>query len=172
MRRMAGRVVRIAARIVFFVGGAVSIAIGYLFWSMRGTGLPYQSEWPIFAGVPLIAGAVSVIAAILPRKWTARLCRTAPDDPTLLSLPGKPWVFLAAVSYLIALAFYFTPLGWHPGLQSTFSLCVVCGISTSIDPSDPSLLSILLMLAPVNAAIYGSIGLTLGYARLAFRRHR
>ena len=172
MWRMAGRALRITARVVFFASGAVSIPMGYLFWDSRGTGLPYQAEWPVFACVPMAAGAVTVIAALLPRKWLAKLCRAAPDSQSLLSLPGKTWALFAAASYLVALAFYFTPRDWHPGLQSTFSMCVICGITSSIDPSDPSLRAILLFMAPINAAIYGSIGLTLGYVLLVLRRNR
>jgi hypothetical protein len=34
---------------------------------------------------------------------------------------------------------------------------------------DPSLVAVFFLLAPMNAAAYGSLGLTLGYAWLAFR---
>ena len=167
---MAGRATRIAARIVFFVSGAVSIAVGVVFWSMHGTELPYQADWPIFAGVPFLTGVVAVLSALLPRRWTGKVFGVAPDDPSLLTVPGEGWLIVAATAYLIALVFHLTRESWHPGQQWTFSLCIVCGITASMGPQDHSLVSILLMLAPINAAIYGSIGLTLGYAWFFLRR--
>jgi hypothetical protein len=35
---------------------------------------------------------------------------------------------------------------------------------------DPSLAAIFFLLAPMNAAVYGSLGLTLGYAWLALHK--
>jgi hypothetical protein len=35
---------------------------------------------------------------------------------------------------------------------------------------DPSLVATFFLLAPMNAGVYGSIGLALGYAQLAFRK--
>jgi hypothetical protein len=35
---------------------------------------------------------------------------------------------------------------------------------------DPSLATTFFLLAPMNAAVYGSLGLTLGYTWLAFRK--
>ena len=47
------------------------------------------------------------------------------------------------------------------------SLCPMYFVKLAFDPSP---VAVFVMLAPMNAAVYGALGVTLGYARLAFGR--
>jgi hypothetical protein len=48
-----------------------------------------------------------------------------------------------------------------------FSLCPLYFVKMTFDPS---LVTTFFLLAPMNAAVYGSLGLTLGYVGLAFHK--
>ena len=75
----------------------------------------------------------------------------------------------AAISYLLALVVDFAPHSWDLNPQLMLALCPMYLVKMTFDPSP---MSILLLLAPMNAAVYGSLGVTLGYAGLAFRGRR
>jgi hypothetical protein len=48
-----------------------------------------------------------------------------------------------------------------------FSLCPLYFVRMTFDPS---VLTTFFLLAPMNAAVYGALGVTLGYAWMAFRK--
>lgn len=134
---------------------------------LRGAELPVQSEWVIFAVGLGLMGIFSVTVAVLPRSWIGKACRKDRDDPRLFSAPLKLLGGFAAVSYLVALVAYLAPHRWNLDPQLMFSLCPMYFIKMTFDPS---LVAVFFVLAPMNAAVYGSLGLTLGYGWLACRR--
>ena len=71
------------------------------------------------------------------------------------------------MSYLLPAGFYFAPHGWHPSPQLVFSVCPACALTITVDPS---LGTFLLLLAPLNAAVYGSLGAALGYVLVILRK--
>ncbi len=164
---MAGRAIRVTSRIVFFVCGAVSLLTGVPYVMLRGAELPVESEWVIFAVALALVGVFSVTLAVLPRSWIARACRKDRDDERLFSAPLKLLGGFAAIFYLLAIVAYLAPHRWNLDPQLMFSLCPMYFIKMTFDPSH---LTIFFLLAPMNAAVYGSLGLTLGYARLALRK--
>jgi hypothetical protein len=85
----------------------------------------------------------------------------------LFSSPLKVLSGFGAVFYLVAVVAYLAPHRWNLNPQLMFSLCPMYFVKTMFDPS---LAATFFLLAPMNAAVYGSLGLTLGYARLAFRK--
>jgi hypothetical protein len=97
MPAVAGRAVNITARIVFFLSGAVSLAIAALYAALRGSDLPRQSEWIIFTVVLGLVGVVNVLVAIFPASWTARVCRFK-DRSSLFSLPFRMFGAFAVIS--------------------------------------------------------------------------
>jgi hypothetical protein len=62
---------------------------------------------------------------------------------------------------------YLAPHRWNLDPQLMFSLCPLYFVKMTFDPLAGDHL---FLLAPLNAAVYGSLGLTLGYAWLAFRK--
>jgi len=162
---MAGRAIRVTSRIVFLVCGLVSLFTGVPYVMLRGVDLPVQSEWVIFAVALALVGVFSVTLAVLPRSWMARACKKDRDDEQLFSAPLKVLGGFAAISYLVALVAYLAPPRWNLNSQLMFSLCPMYFIKTTFDPP---LVAVFFLLAPMNAAVYGALGLTLGYAWWAF----
>ena len=161
---MPGRAIRTTSRILFLLCGLVSLFTCVPYVMLRGAELPVQSEWVIFAGALGAVGIFSVTVAVLPRSWIANPCRRDPDDQRLFSKPLKALGVFALISYLVALVAYLAPHRWNLDRQLMFSLCPMYFIKMTFDPSP---VAIFFLLAPMNAAVYGALGLTLGYARLA-----
>lgn len=167
---MASRAGGILARIVYFLCGAAAFAVDALYIMLRGSDLPSESEWLIFAVGLGLVGGVSVLAAILPRSWMAKMCRVAPDDGSLRSLPLRVVISLAAAAYLFTVALYLTPHAWNlDGYVWTFLLCPAYIVRTTIDPRPVFLLAVL---APIDAAIYGAAGVALAHGWLVVRGRR
>ena len=164
---MSGWAIRTTSRIAFFLCGLISLFTGVPYVMLRGIELPVQSEWVVFAVALGLVGVFGVTLAVLPRSWIAKVCRKDRDDERLFSTPLKVLGSFAAVFYLLALVAYLAPHRWNLDPQLMFSLCPMYFVKLTFDPS---LVAVLFLLAPMNAAVYGSLGLTLGFAGLAFRR--
>jgi hypothetical protein len=167
MRPMPGRAIRITSRIVFCVCGLISLLTAVPYALLRGADLPTQSEWVIFVAAMAAIGLFSVTISLLPRAWIARVCGTHRDDERLFALPLKVLVSFAAVSYLVAVFAHFAPQTWRLNPRLMLALCPLYLVRMTFDPS-PAL--VFFLLAPMNAAVFGSLGLTLGYASLASRK--
>lgn len=167
MPAMPGSALNITARILFILSGVVSLVLAALYTMLRGADLPYQSEWVIFAVVLSLVGAVNVLVAIFPASWTVRICGVK-DRSSLFSLPLRMFGVFAAITYFITVGLFFTPHEWNlSGSLWTFLLCPVYIVRETFDPS---LVGIFLMLGPMNAAVYGSIGTVVGLALLTSRK--
>lgn len=169
MRSMARRIITVTARIAFIVCGIISLVTGYLYATNRGEDLPVEWEWIIFVVALALVGGFTLIAALLPRSWIAKACRRDREDDRIFSAPLKLLGVFAAVSYLIAVVAYLAPHTWNLNLQLMLALCPLYVVRTLIDPSP---VWIFFVLAPMNAAAYGSLGVIVGYARLRFRKSR
>ena len=130
-----------------------------------GLPLPVQSEWVPFAVALALVGLFSVTLAVLPLSWIAKACKKDRDDEQLFLAPLKWLGGFAAISYLLALIAYLAPHRWNLDPQLMFSLCPLYFVKLTFDPS---MAATFFLLAPMNAAVYGSLGLILGYAWLAF----
>jgi hypothetical protein len=162
---MTGRAVRITSRIVFIVCGLVSLVTGVPYAMLRGVDLPVQSEWVTFVIALGLLGLFSLAVGFLPRSWMARICRKDRDDERLFSVPLKRVASFAAVFYLVALVAYLAPHSWNLSPQLMLALCPMYLVRMTFDPSPAA---IFLLLAPMNAAVYGALGIVLGYVVLAF----
>ena len=161
---MAGRAIRITSRIVFVICGLVSLFTGVPYVMLRGVDLPVQSEWVVFTAALALVGFFSVLVGVLPRSWIAKACMRGRDDERLFAAPLKALGGFAVVFYLLAVFAYFAPNRWNLDPQIMLSLCPMYLVKMTFDPSP---VAIFFLLAPMNAAVYGSLGLTLGYAWLA-----
>jgi len=164
---MSGRAVRITGRIAFLLCGLISLFTAVPYVMLRGAELPVQSEWIIFVVALALVGVFSATLAVLPRSWIAKACKKDPDDERLFSAPLRMLGGFAAISYVVALVAYLAPHRWNLDPQLMLALCPMYLVRMMFDPS---LVAIFFLLAPMNAAVYGSLGLTLGCARSAFRR--
>lgn len=164
---MSVRAMRVASRIVFVVCGLVSLLIAVPYAMLQGADLPVESEWIVFFIALVLVGALSLAAGLLPRRWIAKASRLEPDDPRLFSFPLRLVGIFASIFYLIALVAYLAPHSWNLNPQLMFSLCPMYFVKMTFDPSR---VAVFFLLAPMNAAVYGALGLTLGYFWLASRR--
>ncbi len=164
---MAGRAIRITARIAFLLCGLISLVTAVPYAALQGAELPVQSEWIIFVIALALVGLFSVIVGLLPRSWIAKACKKNRDDEKLFSTPLKVLAAFAATSYLVAVVAYLAPHRWNLNPQLMFLLCPLYFVKMTFDPEP---VAIFLLLAPMNAGVYGALGLTLGYAWLALRK--
>ncbi len=164
---MSARAIRITSRIAFFLCGLISLFTAVPFLMLRGAGLPVQSEWIIFVATLAPLGLFSVTLAVLPRSWIARPGKKDRDDRQLFLTPLKWLACFAAISYFVALIAYLAPHRWDLDPQLMFSLCPLYLVRMTFDPS---LVATFFLLAPMNAAVYGSLGLALGYVWLTVRK--
>jgi uncharacterized membrane protein len=169
IRVMQGRALRATSRIAFLFCGLISLFTAVPYVMLRGIGLPVQSEWVIFVIALGLVGIFSVTLAVLPRSWIAKACRKDRDDQRILSAPLKVLVVFAAIFYLVGVAAYLAPNRWNPNPQLMLSVCPMYLVKMTFDPSP---MAIFFLLAPMNAAVYGSLGLTLGYGWLAVHERR
>lgn len=164
---MPGRALRVTSRIVFAICGLVSLLTGAPYVMLRGVDMPVQSEWVAFAVALALVGVFSLTLAVLPRSWIAKACQKDRDDPKLFSAPLKLLGVFAAVSYLLAVVAYLAPHRWNLDPQLMLMLCPMYLVKMMFDPS---LVAVFFLLAPMNAAVYGSLGLTLGFVWSASRK--
>jgi hypothetical protein len=169
IRLMPGRALRTTSRIAFLFCGLVSLFTGVPYAMLQGIGLPVQSEWVIFVVALAVIGIFSVTLGVLPRSWIAKGCRKDPDDQRLFSVLLKVLAIFAGVFYLVAVFAYFSPNRWNLNPQLMLALCPMYLVKMTFDPSP---VAIFFLLAPMNAAVYGSLGLTVGYAWLCFQGRR
>jgi len=162
---MSGRAIRTTSRIVFLLCGLISLFTAVPYAMLRGIDLPVQSEWVVFVVALALVGVFSVVVGLLPRSWMAKACKKDRDDEQLFSAPLKLLGGFAAISYLVAVVAYLAPRRWNLDPQLMLVLCPMYLVKMTFDAPSAA---IFLLLAPMNAAVYGSVGLTLGYAWLAF----
>jgi len=147
----------------------VSLVTGVPYVMLRGIGLPVQSEWGLFAVVLALVGVLSAAVGVLPRSWVRRACKRDREDVRLFSVPLKVLCGFAAIAYLVAIFAFFAPHIWNLNPQLMLALCPLYFVKMTIDPSP---LSVYCLLAPMNAAVFGSVGVVVGYVSLALRGRR
>jgi len=81
--------------------------------------------------------------------------------------PLKLLTAFAAIAYLVAVIGYFAPHRWNLNPQLMFVLCPMYLLKMNFDPSAAQ---VFLLLAPMNAGVYGALGMTLTYGWLISRR--
>jgi len=163
---MSARAIQITSRVGFVVCGLVSLFTGVPYVMLRGIGLPVQREWVVFVVALALVGVVSAVVGVLPRSWIARACKRDRRDVRLFSVPLKVLWGFAAIAYVVALFAFFAPHTWNLNPQLMLALCPMYFVKMTIDPSP---LSVYCLLAPMNAAVFGSVGVVAGYAGLVFR---
>jgi hypothetical protein len=163
---MATGLIRLPFRFVLFVCGMISIVLSNAFRAMQVFIPDAHVKWHIFSAVLVLIGGLTVIVALLPNSWLNKACKIGPNAQDHLSVPIKLLGCFAGFSYLLTVAFDLVPPTWHPAAQVVYLLCPACVLTITVDPS---FASVLLVLAPLNAAVYGSLGTLLGCFLLAVR---
>jgi uncharacterized membrane protein YidH (DUF202 family) len=162
---MASRLIGIPSRVAFFVCGLISAALSRMYIALRGLDPASHGSWALFSAALMVVGASAVLIALLPASWVQKARKIELGKPS--SLPIKMLAGFAAVSYLVVVGLSFAPHSWHPSPQFVFSVCPACALTITVDPS---LGTVLIGLAPLSAAVYGSLGAVLGYISVVLRK--
>jgi hypothetical protein len=154
---MSSRLIGIPSRVTLASCGLISLSLSRVFFALRGFDPSVTGSWSLFSIALTILGGLSVFVALLPGSWVERAFKIAPAKVS--RAPIKLLVTFAVVSYLLIVIFSLTKT---PRLnpQFVYSICPACVLMIA---DDPSLETVLLVLAPLSAAVYGSLGGILGY---------
>jgi hypothetical protein len=136
-----------------------------MYIALRGLDPTSHGSWSLFSAALMVVGASAVLIALLPGSWVQKARNIELGKPS--SLPIKMLAGFAAVSYLVVVGLSFAPHSWHPSPQFVFSVCPACALTITVDPS---LGTVLIGLAPLSAAVYGSLGAVLGYISVVLRK--
>jgi hypothetical protein len=123
-------------------------------------------RWSRFSTALMLVGGLTVVIALISSSWREKLCKIGPETQYLSSIPMKLLGGFAGFSYLLTVGLNLAPHSWHPTTQEVFLLCPACVLAITVDPS---LWTVALELAPLNAAVFGSLGAGLGCVFLAVR---
>jgi hypothetical protein len=156
-----------AARLLLLLCGVAAVRISAVCRSLRRFFPNNHGSWLALSLVLLLAGGVSLIAAVTPRRWIVRMRGPDPKSDFSDKLTIRLLLGFAAFSYLLVAGPTFAgpSLEIPPGVL--YAACPACALTITVDPS---LASVLLVLAPVNAAVYGAIGATIGVVLAATKR--
>jgi hypothetical protein len=158
MPGMSSRLIGIPSRLAFAVCGMVSVLLSRMYIALGGLDSGSHGSWSLFSVALAAVGGLAVFIALLPGSWVKKAFKIEPDKST--SFPIKMLAGFAIISYFVIVGLSFAPRSWHPSPQFVFSLCPACALTITVDPS---LGTVLLALAPLSAAVYGSLGGILGY---------
>ena len=123
-------------------------------------------NWPLFEVALTVLGSLTAVIALLPSSWLEKACNSGPQTEHRSSIPIKISAGFAILSYLFTVGLNFAPLSWHPTPNMVYLVCPACVLTITVDPSFGAEV---LVLAPLSAVVYGSLGALLGYFFVAVR---
>ena len=156
----------VTARIIFLLCGILSILLGRAYWLLHISGF-VPGAWGLFSAVMIAVGGFGIVVGLLPSRWMRSESKIERDIRRRLQVPLGMLAAFAAASFLMTAALILALQGWHPRPMLIFGACPACVLTVTVDPSP---ISVLLILAPLNAAVYGSLGGALGYIFVGLRR--
>ena len=162
---MARSLIGIPSRFASLVCGLISLVLSRMYLALQGIDPLSHRSWSLFSAALMVIGGLAIFIALLPGSWVENAFKIEPDKHSLV--PIKMLAGFAVVSYLVILGLFLAPRGWHLSPRFVFSVCPACAMTIT---EDPSLGTILLGLAPLSAAAYGSLGAVLGYVSMVLRK--
>jgi hypothetical protein len=162
---MSSSLIGIPSRVAFAFCGLISVLLSRMYVALRSLDPASRGSWSIFSVALMVVGGFAVFLALVPGSWVKKAFKIEPDKST--SVPIKMLAGFAIVSYFVIAGLSFAPHSWHPSPQFVCCLCPACALTFTVDPS---LGTVLLGLAPLSAAVYGSLGGVLGYVSVILRK--
>lgn len=151
-------------RVAFFICGVMTVLIGRVYGELRRLPTP-EIAWSPFSYVLLIFGMVAVCISLMPTAWLQG--KTAkPGKLKGQSTALKFLLSFAALGLLFVALFSFVPPSLARPLL-VYSLCPACVLTVMVNPS---LSTALVLLAPLNAFVFGAIGGVVGTVFCIIRR--
>ena len=147
-----------AKRLAFFVCGVVTASVGRVYGGFQQFRPTDRMNWSPFYVVLVIVGLTAVCVSLLPIKWIGRIESDPVERKSSTSL--KFLLAFAAVGFLLVIILGFAPpKAVQPPWALVYSICPACVLTLTVDPS---LTFMIVLLAPINAAIFGAIGGVVG----------
>jgi hypothetical protein len=147
-----------AKRMAFFVCGVVTASVGRVYGGFQQFYPTQRMNWAPFYVVLIIVGLTTICLSLLPIKWIRRVesDRVERNDSTSF----KILLTFAAAGLLLPIILSFVPpTAVQPPWALVYSICPACVLTLTVDSS---LTSMIVLLAPINAAVFGAIGGVVG----------
>ena len=154
---MVSRVREFCVRTAFFVCGLFSILIARMYRVLDMFFPASRHAWTAIACVLMIVGVINAVAAIAPQPWMRPIFGSI--EKQWLKLPFKMLAGFLVTSNVVVVVLSLLPPGTVVPPVTVYILCPSCVSTITVDPS---LTATLLLLAPMSAAAYGSIGAVIG----------
>lgn len=168
IRRMTDSAIGVPSRLAFLVCGTISILIGNLYRNLTlAPGPAAHGKWDLSSIALMAVGGLAVAIALLSGSWIKSVSKIGPNNQQLLSLPLRMLGGFAVFSYLLTIGLYFAPLSGRPSPWVVFSVCPAWALMLA---TGDSVGTVVLLVAPVDAAVYGSLGATFGFLLVVLRR--
>ena len=161
---MSERGIGIGGRTAFCLCSLATIVNTLPYALLRGVDLPRQSEWIWFVGLLGPVGLCSLAAAVLPRSWIGSILGITPQSPAVFTSPLKSLIVGALVGYVVAASAHSIPNRWNVNPQLLLPICPLYFVKMTFDPKPAETF---VLLAPLNAGLYGALGMLVGYFVLA-----
>jgi len=154
---MRSKLKAILTRIAFCVCGAVTVSVWRVSTMLEKFDPNNHFYWFWFRVILLTLGGITVCLSLLPMTWSRQ--SHALHDPHSFNVPLLTLLIFAAFGYLAVIGIDLFPTSAAPSMKMVYSLCPACVATATVDPS---LSAVLLVLAPMNAAVFGAFGVVIG----------
>ncbi len=165
-RRRGTTLIGTLYRPAFLVCGLVSVSLGNPYRSLQGLGVLPNIELSMYSIASIVVGGFSLVVSLLPSSWVEKVCKIGPGK--LSSFPIRMLGGFAAIYYFLAAGLWFTPHVWDHSPRLFFWACPACALTLTFGSSPTAFF--LLVLAPLSAAVYGSLGAALGSVIVVLRQ--
>jgi hypothetical protein len=149
-------------RIAVCICGVSTVLVARLFGRFKHLA-PAQANWSAFHGVLLAVGILAIIISLIPAALVRKIRLTFTEERRFSTVL---LVGFAAIGFAAALLLPLIPVTLNPSITAVYSVCPACIATATVDPS---FATVICVLAPVNAAIWGGFGGVLGAVLRFFR---
>jgi hypothetical protein len=142
-------------RIAVCICGVGTVLVARLFGRFKHLAPP-QANWSAFHGVLLAVGILAIIISLVPAALVRKVRLAFTDERRF------PTAFVggfAAIGFAAALILALIPVTRNPSMTAFYCVCPACIATATVDPS---FATVICVLAPLNAAIFGAFGGVLG----------
>lgn len=155
-------------RAAFLICGVMTVLVGCVYGGLRSLLPTPKMPWSPFSYTLLAVGVIAVGISLQPTTWVQAITKNPNELQRSRSAPIRFLSIFAALGLLLAAVLAFLPPSLaEPPIPLVYSLCPACVVTATVGPS---LGTALLLLAPLNALVFGAVGGVIGTAVILVRR--
>jgi len=165
LRHIEEPMVGMSSRLAVVFCGIITVFLSRFYKTFAGFDAYTRTRtpWSAFSVGLISIGALAIMLAFVPSAWITGSHEVEKRVHAAWSLPIKLLTVFAVCAYLGVVGLYFAPHGWTLAPAFAFILCPACVLTITVDPS---FTTVALLLAPLSAAVYGSLGSVFGFLGL------